>query len=215
MEPAFGKTVADVANQHDPDAHTRSLARRSNDELPFDPAKMPPNVPVMFDTNFYLHRIRGKLPPDIADFVANRHILHSGVACNELAISAGILDPAIPGTARNRSIVMNLLQPISAYDVVAPSAAAWAEAGMLAGILARTQHLAKPKKDPTPDQACCQQGLRRKLINDALIFLSAYEQNAILVSANAKGMDLLLQFRQGAHVLLFRPQPAPPAESPQ
>ena len=44
-----------------------------------------------------------------------------------------------------------------------------------------------------------------KLINDALLFLSACEQGAILVSMNSRDMDLLLRFRPEAHVLLFRP----------
>lgn len=172
--------------------------------MPFDIGRVPPDAPVMPDTNFYLRRLQGKLPADISNFVLGRPVLHSGVACSELAISAGILDPAHPGTARNRAVVMGLLDAISDTDIVAPSAEAWAEAGMLAGILARTQHLAKPKKSLTTDQACCQEGLRRKLINDALIFLSACEQRAVLLSANSKDMDLLLRFKPGANVLLFK-----------
>lgn len=46
-----------------------------------------------------------------------------------------------------------------------------------------------------PAEACCQEALRRKLINDALLFLSACAQKAILVSMNSRDMDLLLRFR--------------------
>lgn len=205
---ASGGTVADIVRRHDPDAFTKSLARREDRELPFEVAMMPPNLPVMLDTNFYIERLRRKLPLDVLALVESRPVLHSGVACAELAISAGILDPAHPGTVGNRATIMGLLQAISDTDIVEPSAAAWAEAGMVAGILARTQHLVRPKKELSPVEACCQEGLRRKLINDALLFLSACEQGAILVSANSRDMDLLLQFRPEAHVLLFRPSTA-------
>ena len=166
----------------------------------------------MLDTNVYIQRLRGRLPDDVAAFIGSRAVMHSGVACAELAISAGILDPNHPNTAGNRAAIMGVLQAISDTDIVQPSAAAWAEAGMVAGILARTQHLAKPKKDLSPVEACCQEGLRRKLINDALLFLSACEQEAILVSMNSRDMDLLLHFRPEAHVLLFKSAqaPAPP-----
>ena len=206
---ASGGTVADIARRHDPDAFTVSLARRDTLDLPFDAAVMPSGLPVMLDTNFYIERQRRKLPNDVAAFVESRTILHSGVACAELAVSAGILDPAHPGTAQNRAAIMEVLEAVNDTEIVQPSAAAWAEAGMIAGILARTQHLARPKKALSPVEACCQEGLRRKLINDALLFLSACEQGAILVSMNSRDMDLLLRFRPEAHVLLFRPAEVP------
>ena len=201
---ASGRTAADVAKRHDPDAYTKSLARRADETLPFEIAAMPPGLPVMLDTNFYLRRLQGKLAVDVAAFVTSRRILHSGIACSELAISAGILDPAHPSTAQNRAAVMGLLDAISVSDIVTPSPEAWTEAGILSGILARTQYLAKPKKTLTTDQACCQEGLRRKLINDVLIFLSAYEEAAILLTANSKDMDLLLRFKPDANVLMFK-----------
>lgn len=205
---ASGGTVADIARRHDPDAFVRSLARRDDGDLPFEIARLPPDLPVMLDTSFYIQRQRRRLPTDVLAFVESRAVLHSGIACLELVISAGILDPAHPDTPRNRAAIMEVLQAISDAEIVEPSAAAWAEAGMVAGILARTQHLARPKKELSPVEACCQEGLRRKLINDALLFLSAHEQGAILVSMNSKDMDLLLRFRPEVHVLLFRPAAA-------
>lgn len=60
----------------------------------------------------------------------------------------------------------------------------------------------------SPDQACCQRGERRRLLNDALIFLTAQEQGAVLVTANRKDMDVLLRFGRGAQVLLYQAGPA-------
>ncbi len=207
-QTASGRTVADIVRRHDPGAFTASLARRDDRDLPFEIATMPPNLPVMLDTNVYIQRLRRRLPMDVLAFIESRPVLHSGVACGELAISAGILDPTHPGTAENRATIMSLLQTISDTDVVQPSAAAWAEAGVIAGVLARTQHLVRPKKELSPVEVCCQEGLRRKLINDALLFLSADEQRAILVSMNSRDMDLLLRFRPKVYLLLFRPPAA-------
>ena len=203
-DPAPARTAASIVARHDPDAHRRSLARRDTGDLPFNVSQVPPDLPVMPDTNVYIRRLQGKLPPEIGALLLSRTILHSAVACSELAISAGILDPAHAGTASVRRAIMGVLDAIADLDMVAPSAEAWTEAGIVAGILARTQHLAKSRKALTADQACCQEGLRRKLLNDALIFLSACERGAILVSANSKDMDLLLRFRPEARVLLFR-----------
>ncbi len=76
---------------------------------------------------------------------------------------------------------------------------------MLSGILARTQlGLAHPKQGLSAAEACCQEGRRRKLLNDALIFLTAGELDAILVSSNIADMDLLSRFRPDVRVLLFQ-----------
>lgn len=206
---APGGTIADIARRHDPSAFTASLARRDTLDLPFDAAVVPSGLPIMLDTNFYIERQRRKLPTEAAAFVESRTILHSGVVCAELTISAGTPDPAHSGTAQNRAAIMEVLDVINDAETVQPSAAAWAEGGMIAGILARTQHLAKPKRALSAVEACCQESLRRKLINDALLFLSACEQEAIPVSMNSKDMDLLLRFRPEAHVPLFKPAEAP------
>ena len=76
---------------------------------------------------------------------------------------------------------------------------------MLSGILARTQlGLAKPRRGLSPAEACCQEGRRREVLHDALIFLTAGEQGAILVSSNIVDMDLLSRFRPDVEMLLFR-----------
>lgn len=159
----------------------------------------------MLDTDFYILRLQNKLPAEVLAFVEERTILHCAVALAELSISASILDPGHPETERNRGPVLRLLETISLSDCRSPGLGAWAEAGMLSGILARTQlDLAKPKKDLPPAEECCQRGRRRELLNDVLLFLTARENGAVLVSSNAADMDLLLRFRPDAKVLLYR-----------
>lgn len=206
---AVPATAAAAALAQDPAAHRRAYARRPDAQLPFDMAAYPPDLPVLLDTNVYILRLQQRLPVGIIDFVGSRRVLHCGVALAEMAISAGILDPAHPETGRSRGALLRLLENISLSDCRAPSPAAWAEAGMLSGILARLQlGLARSRKTLTSVEACCQTGRRREVLNDALLFLTAREQGAVFVSANIADMDLLLRFRPDARLLLFRPSDA-------
>ncbi|WP_235952494.1 type II toxin-antitoxin system VapC family toxin [Falsiroseomonas algicola] len=206
---AAGTTGAESAGDalvHDPDATTRSLALRDLADLPYDPAAFGADLPVMLDTSAYIDQLKGRLPGRILRFVAGRSLLHAGTALQEIAISIGMMDPGHPDTTRHRAPLLRLLETIRLRDCVAPSPAAWTEAGMLAGILARTQFgLARAKGTLSAEQACCQRGERRRLLNDALIFLTAQEQGAVLVTANRRDMDLLLRFGRGARVLLYNP----------
>lgn len=198
-------SAAEAAFAQDPDAHGRTYPRRPDAELPFDPAAMPADLPVMPDTNVYILRLQRRLPPPILAFLEARRVLHCGVVLAEIAVGAGLLDPTHPGTAASRGALLRLLDAISLLDCRAPSPAAWAEAGMLAGILARTQlGLAQPRRELTPMEAGYQRGMRRALLNDALLFLAAREQGAILLSANVADMELMQRLRPDARLLLFR-----------
>jgi hypothetical protein len=139
-------TAGALALLHDPDRHTRPFPRRDDSALPFDPAALPADRPLMLDTTVYVHRLQNKVPPAIHALVEARPVLHCAVAVSGIAISAGIMDPAHATTPRYRTPLLELLHGISTLDMRAPGPAAWAEAGMLAGILARTQFgLAQPR----------------------------------------------------------------------
>ena len=84
-----------------------------------------------------------------------------------------------------------MLNRMPSERVLQPSAAAWDEAGALAGTLARTQGLMK--------------GAHLTLILDAVILLTAAERQAVVITANVRDFDLLLQLRPEAGVLLYRP----------
>jgi predicted nucleic acid-binding protein len=147
----------------------------------------------MLDATVYIDAQKSKLPAALAARIANQETLHSSVALGEIAASIGLLDPAHPGTPAVVSVLRETLEKADPDRTVAPSAAAWLEASVLAGVLARTQH---PGKEA-----------RRKLLNDALVFLSADEAGAVLVSRNAKDVDLLLQVRPDVRVLLYDQTP--------
>ena len=198
-------TAGALALLHDPDRHTNPFPRRHDSTLPFDPAVLPADLPLMLDTTVYVHRLQNKIPPPIHALVEARPVLHCAVAVAEIAVSAGIMDPSHATTARYRTPLLDLLHGISALDMRAPGPAAWAEAGMLAGILARAQcGLAQPKTTLGSAAAEHQRGSRRRLLNDALIFLCAGEHGAVLVSGNVADIDVLLRFRPDIQVLLYR-----------
>lgn len=172
--------------RHDPAGYVRRLAYRSRDELPFDLGDVPADAVLMLDATVYVDAQKSKVPPGLARRLAGSEIRHSAIALGELAADLGLLDPRHPGTP---GVLLETLHHVDPTRTVAPSPDAWLEASLLAGILARTQGL------PRPD--------RRKLLNDALIFLSAEEQQAVLVSRNVRDFDLLLQLRPDVQVLLY------------
>jgi predicted nucleic acid-binding protein len=168
----------------------RTLSYRSRSELPFSPMAVEPSATIMLDTTVYLDElVARRLPSAIRELVDMQETLHASVACAEIAVAIGHLDPAHPLTPVNRSKLEHVLRQIDPEEVVAPSPAAWTEAAVIAGILARTQGYPKDA--------------RRDLLLDALIFLTAREAGAVLLSRNVRHMDLLLRFRPDAQVLLY------------
>jgi predicted nucleic acid-binding protein len=185
----------DLLARHDPAAWTRTLAYRARAELPFDAASVGDAMPVMLDTTVYLDALKAPgLPTPVARLVARNVVLHSAIACAELAVSVGHLDPAHPRTAAHRASLVDVLSRVVPTRVVAPSADAWTEAALIAGILARVQGY--------------QRESRREVLHDALMLLTATEAGATLISRNVRHMDLLLRFRPDAQVLMYdRPTP--------
>lgn len=173
-----------------PPRRTGSLAYRQRSALPMDPASVPPEATLLFDTTVYIDGIkRSGLPPAIEALTQSHPIQHAKPCLAELTFGYGRLDPAHPKTQANRLLIAEMLAAIPAIDVVDASPAGWAKAGALAGWLARTQGL-------TDDR-------RRALFNDALLFVTAQELGYTLLSGNIQDMDLLLQIGGPADVLLY------------
>jgi predicted nucleic acid-binding protein len=199
-------TIGAVARRYDPARHKAALRYRRDPDLPFDP-DVAPVLPLLLDTTVYLDRSAGRLPRNILTLIAARqHLVYNcGVVCAELAISVGLLNPADPRTRSTIAAIRAHLDQMEKDKTVAPSASAWTQAAILAGILARTQGLARPKRNLSPDQACCQEGRRRELLLDALLYMTAIEENMLLLSGNVRHMDLLMQLRPAENLLLYRP----------
>jgi hypothetical protein len=153
----------------------------------------------MLDITVYLDALKAPgLPAPIQTLVARNVALHCATACAELAVSIGHLNPVHPQTAAHRAPLVENLQRMVPSRIISPSADAWIEAAVIAGILARVQTYARED--------------RRAVLHDALMLLTAIEADAVLLSRNIRHMDLLLRFRPDARALLYdRASPRGPA----
>ncbi len=181
--------VQSILDRNDPGRWSRPLARRPKAELPFDPLKVPAASSLLLDATVYIDQLKGQLPTSIVNLVASRTILHGAPALAELAVTVGALDPADRRTRATLAPIVEVLTRIDPSRIIAPSYEVWLEAAVMAGILARTQAI--PKQD------------RRKFLNDTLLFLQAADTGAIMVSRNCRDLDLLLQLKPEADVLLY------------
>ena len=177
----------------DPAAWTRQLARRADAHLPFDPAKVDHGSALLLDSCFYIDALKGLVPSGVAALVRSptRAVLHSTICRAELMAGSAKLPIADPRTAASRGRIQAALDRMLPERVMQTPPAAWDEAGSLAGTLARTQGLAK--------------GAHLTLVLDAAILLTAISLRAVVLTANIRDFDLLLQLRPDGDALLYRP----------
>lgn len=173
-----------------PEKRTGTLTRRGDADLAFIPEPVTAGPPLLLDTTVYIDSLQGKLPDGTFDLLRVRQIHHSSVAVAELTHALGRLDPGHPDTPATTRAVQNAIAIIPAHRLVAPSVRAMADAGILAGMLARLRGL--PKADGQP------------LLNDAMLFLQASEQGCELLTRNIADMDLLQQLLPAGRVLFYR-----------
>lgn len=180
---------AAAAARHDPAAWARTLAYRNRAELPFDPAIVPSGRAFLFDATVYIDALKGELTTTILAAIASRPILHAAPVLAELSLAIGLLDPTDARTSATLEPIRDTLARISPLRVITPAADLWIEAAVMSGILSRIQGI--PRAD------------RRKLLNDALLFLAADDAGAVLLTRNLRDFDLLLQIKPSASVLFY------------
>jgi predicted nucleic acid-binding protein len=134
---------------------------------------------LLLDTNVYINRAAGRLEPRVRDAVDQALLFHSSVALAELAIGVANADPTRPGWSALQAHYAELFASIPASRLVTPDAQVWADAGVIAGTLARTQGF-------EPHQ-------RKECLNDALIFLTAAKAGLPVLTANRDEFDLIQQ----------------------
>jgi len=181
--------VAAVLARLAPGKWTRTLAYREARSLPYDAGAVAPNTPLVLDATVYIDQLKGELPAQVVALIASRIIYHAAPALAEIAITIGVLDPADPRTRRTLRPIVETLERVPRERIIAPDGDAWLEAAVLSGILARTQGIRREH--------------RRKFLNDALLFLMALDAGCVLISRNAKDMDLLLRIKPNGRVLLY------------
>ena len=174
-----------------PGARIHALRQRSDASLTFVTAATPPARNLMIDTCVYIDAARGKMPAEVTAFVATSQIHHCSMCLGELAFALGRLDPQDARTQEQAGFIADVIMHVPGHRVTEPDDEAFIEAGMAAGILARTQNY-------THDG-------RRKLLNDALALMTARKCGLVLLTANIVDFDLLTQLRTDAQVIYYRP----------
>ena len=168
----------------------RTLAYRGRTELPFDASTVGATQPIMLDTTVYLDALKSLgLPKAIQTLLVRNVVLHCAIACAELAVSTGHLDPAHSQTAAHRA---PLVRHPAAHDAGAdrcPQRGRLDRGGCHCWYSRAGSVYAREN--------------RRAVLNDALMLLTATEAGAMLISRNIRHMDLLLRFRPDAQVLLY------------
>ena len=143
---------------------------------------MPGPAVLLLDTNG-LHRPRGgaACAPALRDVPSTRRCCSTAAVALwpswQLALPTPI--PAHPGWPALRDHYTGLFASVPATRLLTPDAQTWADAGLIAGTLARTQRF-------QPHQ-------RKECLNDALIFLTAAKAGLPVLTANRGEFDLIQQ----------------------
>jgi predicted nucleic acid-binding protein len=146
---------------------------------------------VLLDTCVYLDAGRGRLSPGAERLLATVQTFHCIVCVGELAYALGRLDPAHPDTPASVAYIRDALGRVRPYRTLAPDSDDYIEAAIITGTLARTQSLAPPE--------------RRKLMHDALVFLTARRIGYPVLTANAKDFDLIQQLSPDGKAIYYEP----------
>jgi predicted nucleic acid-binding protein len=134
---------------------------------------------LLLDTNIYINRAAGRLASAVCAAIDQALLFHCSVAIAELTAGIAHADPARPGWSAMRDHYAELCAAIPASRLLTPDAQIWADAGVIAGTLARTQHF--------------QPAQRKECLNDALIFLTAAKAGIPVITADQADFDLIQQ----------------------
>jgi len=170
--------------------HARPLRRRADSELDFlETAKFrPPKL--LYDTTVYIDVLQNRFPEAGKLMLRAVEAWHSPITEAELASGVGLLDPSHSKTQQLIDEIAGVLDRRPIQRTIAPDAVIWREAGILSGILARLQGFDK--------------GQRRRLLNDALLFVTARRHGCTLLTRNINDFDLMQQLEPAGRVLFYR-----------
>jgi predicted nucleic acid-binding protein len=170
-----------------PQRVTAALVRRPDADLAFVGTPVGPGAELMLDTCVYIDVLQGRTPQAVDDLLTLRINNHSTIALSELTHLFGRLDPGHSGTAAALRELRGVIADIPVHRLLRPSARAAGEAGMLAGLAARSAGLSHGVE----------------LLNDAMLLLHAAEAGCTLVTRNVSDFDRLQQLIPTAQVLFY------------
>lgn len=166
------------------------MSHRPDSELPIIGDTALPGQELLLDTNVYIHGLQGKAPEVVADLLDLRQVNHSSVAMQELMHTVGALDPNHPGTSGAIKRIGTTIEAMPAHRIFTPDADLLGRAAVLSGMLSRLQGYDKDSK--------------LRALQDCLLFLQAQKLGFVVLTANIRDFDLLLQLIPAGRVLMYR-----------
>lgn len=163
--------------------------KRSDGDLPFvneDPGSGPE---LLLDTCVYIDVLQGRTPDSVERLLQLRITNHSSVCLSEMTHLFGRLDPADRRTSGVLREIARTIDDIPHHRLTTPSVRAAAEAGILAGLMARLSGFTVGR-----DQAA---------LNDALIYTHAIERGFVVLTRNRREFEVLDQLRPAGSVLFY------------
>jgi predicted nucleic acid-binding protein len=176
--------------RYKPERHTRPLQRRPDSELEFLETIRVKPAKLLYDTTVYIDILRDRFPVRGEPMLRAVEAWHSPVTEAELIAGASLLEPHNPRTRAAVDKIAAVIGQRPTQRTIVPDAAVWREAGILSGILARLQGFDK--------------GQRRRLMNGALLFVTARRHGCTLLARNLGDFDLMQQLEPVGRVLFYR-----------
>ena len=141
------------------------------------------------DTNVYIRAAAGTLPALVQDLVERALLFHCSVCLGELATGIANANPSLPSWSALRDHYLELFDSIPSARLLNPDAQVWTDAGVVAGVLARTQGF--------------QRHQRKEYLNDALIYLTAAKAGLPVLTADNHQFDLIQQLAPEGQFIHF------------
>jgi predicted nucleic acid-binding protein len=145
---------------------------------------------LLYDTTVYIDILQGRFPKQGELMLRAVDAWHSPVTEAELAAACGLLDPDHTETRKVIEQISALIDKRPVQRTVTPDQNLWREAGILSGILARLQGYNK-------DQ-------RRRVLNDALLYVTARRHGCTVLTRNLGDFDFLQQLDPSGRVLFYK-----------
>ncbi len=186
----MSKFDIDSANRWLKGLPVKTLARRSDHQLPFIDHVTIGGQALLLDTCVYIDRLQGKAPALLPQIMAARHNNHSTVSIQELAHTLCVLNPADPRTPHVQRTVSEVIRSIPVHRILTPDADILGRAAVMSGVLCRLQGYKDDQK--------------RKCLQDCVLYLQALKHGLVLLSRNISDFDYCLQLMPAGNVLLYR-----------
>jgi predicted nucleic acid-binding protein len=164
--------------------------RRDPSQLAFLADARHPLPKLLLDTTVYIDALQDTLPKEMEIALRAGGLWHSTVTEAELSAAAGLLDPAHRDTAAVLAQIAASIDMRPEHRTLIPDRDIWRDAGIFAGMIARLQHYGS--------------GERHRILNDALIFLTAVKHGCAVLTRNIADFDLLQQLDPRGQVIFYQ-----------